>query len=90
MGLGKHTTPLRKKIMTTRIHPVSKLVRLPEISDLSGVPRNTLNQWRLRGHLPEPDYMVWDIPAWKMETIESFIDYCKKTGSAAGYRGENK
>lgn len=47
-----------------------------DISDLTGIPKGTLRQWRVRGKMPEPDYMPTKnrsaSPAWKRETIEAW------------------
>lgn len=71
---------------TPKSHPASKLLRQLEIADITGVPLNRVRQWQYRGHLPAPDYLVWDTLAWKPETLAPFFDYVKLTGSASGYQ----
>lgn len=71
----------RKAPKTPKIHPASKLLRQAEIATATGMPLNRIRQWQFRGYLPEPDYLVWDTPAWKPETIQPFIQRCIETGS---------
>lgn len=67
--------------MTTKVHAASSLIRLVDIAEKTGKKPGTIRQWSFRGYLPEPDFMVWDIPAWKPETIQPFIERVTKTGS---------
>ena len=46
-----------------------KLVGLTEICDYTGLPRGTIDVWRHRGKLPEPDWIVSRRPIWREETI---------------------
>lgn len=48
-----------------------------DISDLTGIPKGTLRQWRARGKLPEPDYMPprptgSTMPLWSQQAIEEW------------------
>ncbi len=43
-----------------------------EIARELDVKENTVNQWRVRGMLPEPDGTVSGNPAWHWETIEGW------------------
>lgn len=49
-------------------HP--DLVGLVEIADLLEVERQTPRAWRLRGVLPDPDYVISGTPVWRRATIE--------------------
>jgi len=40
-----------------------------EIAGLLGVPRQTVDSWRWKGRLPEPDFMVSNRPLWYKATI---------------------
>ena len=39
-----------------------------------GVSINTVDQWKYRGLLPEPDYPELANPIWKWETIETWAE----------------
>lgn len=41
-----------------------------QISEHTGVRAGTLRVWRVRGHLPAPDFKVGEYLAWKPETVE--------------------
>lgn len=47
-------------------------VGLIEIADRLGVQRNTVDVWRQRGVLPDPDWTVGGRPAWNWPTIEQW------------------
>lgn len=40
-----------------------------EVADLLQVARNTLAQWRHRGHLPAPDLTLSGLPIWERHTV---------------------
>lgn len=44
-------------------------VGLIEIAERLGVQRNTVDVWRQRGVLPEPEWTVGGRPAWNWPTI---------------------
>lgn len=48
-----------------------------EIAALLGVQRATVDQWRQRNLLPEPDWTVGGRPAWRTGTI---VAWAKETG----------
>jgi len=48
---------------------MTDLVGLTQIAERLGVPRNTVDSWRARGKLPEPDLMIGIHPYWDWETI---------------------
>ena len=52
-------------------------VGIPEIAQRLGVQRATVDQWRFRGLLPEPEWTVGGGPAWDWPTIEA---WAKQTG----------
>jgi predicted DNA-binding transcriptional regulator AlpA len=54
---------------------------LAEIADLLGVSRQTVDQWRTRGRLPEPDGTVGGRPAWRTETITAWAAQTGRAGS---------
>lgn len=68
-------------------HEASHLLRQVELAELTGTAWNTMKQWYFRGHLPEPDFMVWEHPAWEPETAVPFVAYVKAHGTACGYNG---
>lgn len=41
-----------------------------EIAALLGVARHTVDQWRYRGLLPEPRWVVGGRPAWDLDDID--------------------
>lgn len=41
-----------------------------EIAKRLGVKRQTVNMWRFRGLLPEPEWMLNGGPVWKWSTIQ--------------------
>lgn len=45
---------------------------LAEIAALLGVQRGTVDRWRVRGNLPEPDGTVGGRPAWRTATITAW------------------
>lgn len=45
-------------------------VGIAEIAGRLDVKRQTVDQWRHRGLLPEPEWTVSGNPAWKWQTIE--------------------
>jgi len=47
-------------------------VGLAEIPDRLGVVRRTVDQWRMRGLLPEPEWTVGGRPGWRWSVIESW------------------
>jgi predicted site-specific integrase-resolvase len=49
-----------------------ELVGLVEIAERCGVARQTARQWRHRGLLPEPGWMVSGAPIWEWRTIEEW------------------
>lgn len=48
------------------------LVDIAAIAERLGVPKDTVNKWRYRGVLPEPDYQLAVGPVWDWETIEAW------------------
>lgn len=49
-----------------------KLMGLREITELTGKPRRTVDTWRHRGQLPEPDWIVSGRPIWREKTIHDW------------------
>lgn len=45
---------------------------IPEIAELLEVSRRTVETWRYRGILPEPDMVVSSTPLWWRDTVETF------------------
>jgi len=54
-------------------------VGLAEIAERLNVARNTVDQWRFRDLLPEPQWTVGGRPAWDWPTIAA---WAKDTGRA--------
>lgn len=52
-------------------------VGIPEIAERLGVKRATVDQWRLRGLLPDPKWTVGGRPAWDWTDVEK---WAKETG----------
>lgn len=50
------------------------LVDLAEIAERLGVPKDTVNKWRFRNLLPEPDYNLAVGPVWEWETIRDWAE----------------
>jgi hypothetical protein len=53
------------------------LVDLAAIAERLNVPKDTVNKWRHRGLLPEPDYPLAVGPVWEWATIET---WARQTG----------
>lgn len=51
---------------------IEDLVGLAEIAELVGVGRNTVDQWRRRGILPDPLTTVSGNPVWARQDIEAW------------------
>jgi len=49
---------------------MTHLVSIAEIADRLDVPKDTVNKWRHRGLLPDPDYSLAVGPVWEWSTIE--------------------
>jgi hypothetical protein len=45
------------------------LVGITQIAERLGPPRGTVDSWRSRGQLPEPDHMLGIHPVWEWRTI---------------------
>jgi hypothetical protein len=54
-----------------------EIVDITEIATRLGVPKNTVNVWRTRGVLPDPDLDLTVGPVWYWSTIEK---WAKATG----------
>lgn len=50
----------------------AKLVDIADIAHRLNVPKDTVNKWRHRGLLPEPDYPLSVGPVWEWSTIEAW------------------
>lgn len=46
-----------------------RLVGIIEIAQMLSVRRGTIDAWRNRGQLPEPEWVVSGTPIWRAETI---------------------
>lgn len=55
-----------------------ELLGISEIQEVSGLARATLDTYRWRGSLPEPDYVISTHPIWKRATVEAWLDKRKK------------
>ena len=55
-----------------RPHP--SLVGVGDIAERLAVPRQTADNWRLRGVLPAPDWVISGRPVWEWTTIEQWAD----------------
>lgn len=54
------------------------VLSIPEIADLAGLKRGTVDRWKLRtsGGAPlmiDPDDYVGDVPVWRLERIVAWI-----------------
>jgi hypothetical protein len=54
-------------------------VGIPEIGQRLGVERTTVDQWRQRGVLPDPDWTIGGRPAWDWLTIRLWADETGRT-----------
>ena len=55
---------------------MNDLLTFDDVADLTGIKRNTLYQWRLRGKMPDPDAEIGSRvpkPLWNRETIEKWM-----------------
>ena len=60
-------------VRTTRL----RFLDTTEVAELLDVQRRTVNQWRFRDILPEPDLVVSGRPAWMETTITG---WARETG----------
>lgn len=60
--------------MATKKEKKLELLGIQELAELFGKPTNTVRQWRQRGQLPPPDYMVSGTPIWERSTIDAWDD----------------
>jgi hypothetical protein len=67
---------LRDGTQKTIVKP-AELLDLAGISEYLDVPKDTVNKWRHRGLLPEPDYPLNLGPVWEWDTIRAWAE---KTG----------
>jgi predicted site-specific integrase-resolvase len=51
---------------------VTDLVGLTQIAERLGVPRGTVDSWRHRGKLPEPNLMIGIHPYWEWSSIKDW------------------
>jgi predicted DNA-binding transcriptional regulator AlpA len=61
---------------TVGVRPTD-LLDIQAVADLLGVQRETVEQTRWRGKMPDPDLYVGRSPAWRRRTIDQWI---KETG----------
>ena len=50
-----------------------RVYTLKDLAEVTGVPYNTLRQWKNRGKLPEPNYHLGQSSAWAGKKIEEWI-----------------
>lgn len=67
------TTPPGWWEPTTYPQPIG----IHEVADMLDVARNTVDSWRHRGLMPEPDWTVGGRPAWDAATIR---EWAQRTG----------
>lgn len=60
--------------------PDLDIVGLVEIAGRLGVKRDTTDQWRARGLLPEPTWTVGGRPAWPWRHIEEWAERTGRIG----------
>ena len=53
------------------------LIGIGEIAVLFGVKRQTVDQWRHRGILPDPVWTISNRPVW---SVEQLVDWAEDTG----------
>jgi hypothetical protein len=53
-----------------------KYYGLADIAEELGQQRKTVTMWRVRGHLPRPDFFIGRgrIPVWRARTIRPWIE----------------
>ena len=54
------------------------LVDISAIAERLNVPKDTVNKWRFRDLLPEPDYPLAVGPVWEWETIRQWAEQTKR------------
>lgn len=55
-----------------KVAPRAELVGIPEIAELLGRPRATVDKWRRRGVLPEPEWVIGHAPVWQASTVRQW------------------
>lgn len=55
-------------------HQTHDLVDISIIAKQLGVPKDTVNKWRWRGVLPEPDFDLDVGPIWYWETVREWAE----------------
>jgi hypothetical protein len=45
------------------------LVGTAEIANRCELEHGTVRQWRTRGHLPDPEWIIGNRPVWRWETV---------------------
>jgi predicted DNA-binding transcriptional regulator AlpA len=57
----------------------SEYLTTKEISEVSGLSRNTIKKYRATKSMPEPDHFFNRTPVWKAERIDDWINTRKKS-----------
>tara|TARA_R100000808_G_C2096907_1_gene115340 strand:- start:594 stop:800 length:207 start_codon:yes stop_codon:yes gene_type:complete len=50
-----------------------EILGVAEIGKMVGHDRSTIIQWKHKGKLPEPDYVISKTPIWLKDTIVSWL-----------------
>ena len=53
---------------------MDKLLRLPQVMELTGLAKSTVWKWVKEGKLPEPTKLSPRVSVWKQSEIQAFID----------------
>ena len=61
---------------------VDRILRLPEVAELLGVSKPTINRWFYAGEFPAPMKIGPRANGWKESTIQRWIDSRQKAESA--------
>jgi len=72
-------------IPASKSHPThrerGKLLGIHEVADMFGVQRDTVDKWRSRDLMPDPDEVLHAGPVWWETTL---IQWARKTGREVG------
>lgn len=51
---------------------MDKWLTISDVAQLTNLKVDTINKYRTRNTLPEPDFKIGRTPVWKLDTIETW------------------